>query len=82
MDEITLWGEGAGCFKSLLRKGKRQQAPALAWALGDLLTCEESQSLGKGLSTIPGGHPDGTLWARWLRLCYFIFSSLSISPGS
>lgn len=25
MDEITLWGEGAGCLKSSLRKGSESQ---------------------------------------------------------
>lgn len=25
MDEITPWGEGAGCFKSVLRKGSKSQ---------------------------------------------------------
>lgn len=60
MDEITLWGEGAGCFKSLLRKGSKSQPwvwcyqiflpglkPQKLWAGDELLSSgQRHESLG------------------------------------
>lgn len=94
MDEITLWGEGAGCFKSLLRKGSKNQHSFWCYQIFSpgLKSSKDCLSLYEWLkiNSSPSGS-DTRAWAcdnplgctiLGVYTCWPSFVFQSITPGS